>query len=211
MNCDVVKDLIPLYIDRCCSEESERQIKEHLEICNSCKQFFLDMSAPTEIIKTENAPEITFRKINDWKASVLQSALLFLSFFLITIGVALEAGVGNYNMFNGVYAINLVIPSTGFMLSLANWYFVRVYKNRKVFSTCSLLATFFITLCAYVWSCFHYKLNLIDLFNVNSLYEFFDVMQGVAFLGGFGFLLTFVFCILSKVLSDRYAKMLGKE
>ncbi len=211
MNCDVIKDLIPLYIDGCCSEESEKKVKEHLESCNSCKQFFLDMSAPTDIIETEKAPKITFNKINDWKASVLQSGLLFLSFFLITVGVGLEAGTNYDHLFNGVYAINLVIPSTGFMLSLANWYFVRVYKSRKVFSNCSLLVTAFITLCAYGWACFHYESDLVNLFSVGSLYEFFDVMQGVLFFCGAGFLLTGVFCVLSKILSDKYAKMLGKE
>lgn len=211
MNCEIVKDLIPLYIDGCCSKESEKAVKEHLENCNCCKQFFLDMNAPTQMIETEKAPKITFNKINDWKASVLQSVLMFLSFFLITIGVAAEAGTGYSNMVNGIYAINLVVPATGFMLSLANWYFVRVYKSRKVFSNSSLAATAFITLCAYAWVCFHYELNIAELFAVNSLYEFLDVMQGVSFLSGFGFLLTGVFCILSKVLSDKYAKMLGKE
>lgn len=30
MNCDIVKDLIPLYIDGCCSEESKIAVKEHM-------------------------------------------------------------------------------------------------------------------------------------------------------------------------------------
>ena len=28
MNCNIVKDLIPLYIDGCCSEESEKVVEE---------------------------------------------------------------------------------------------------------------------------------------------------------------------------------------
>lgn len=209
MNCNIVKDLIPLYIDGCCSEESKSVVEEHIKACDECKKLFEDMKAPSDIVSVSKAP-ITFRRLNERKASVLQSVLLFLSFALITIGVALEArtpsGIGN-----GFWALNLVIPSTGFMLSLANWYFVSAYKNRKSFSNYSLIATFVITMCAYVWSGFHYEMDLSGLFADCNFVEFLDVMQGVLFLNGLGILLTAVFCILSKTLSSQYAKMLGKE
>ena len=36
MNCDIIKDLLPLYIDECCSEESANEVKKHLEKCKEC-------------------------------------------------------------------------------------------------------------------------------------------------------------------------------
>ena len=209
MNCNIVKDLIPLYIDGCCSEESKKIIKEHIESCDACKTILADMNAPTDVTVISAAPK-TFNKLNDWKASVLQSVLLFLSFALITIGVALEAKTQS-GLMNGFWALNLVIPATGFMLSLANWYFVRIYKNGKIFSNCSLFTTLAITLCAYVWSGFHYEINLFDLFAGNDFAEFLDTVQSLLLLNGIGILLTVAFCALSKILSNRYAKMLGKE
>lgn len=209
MNCEIVKDLIPLYIDGCCSKESERVIEEHIKDCDDCKNLFEDMKSPSDIVEVSKAPK-AFSKLNDWKASVLQSVLLFLSFALITIGVALEAKTPSGQM-NGFWALNLVIPATGFMLSLANWYFVRVYKNRKSFSNYSLIATFGITLCAYIWSGFHYEMNLFDLFSGNSFAEILESLHSLLLLNGIGILLTIVFCTLSKILSNRYAKMLGKE
>ena len=209
MNCNIVKDLIPLYIDGCCSEESEKVVEEHIRDCGDCKRLLEDMKSSSDIITVSESPK-TFSKLNDWKASVLQSGLLFLSFALITVGVALEArtpsGIGN-----GFWALNLVIPATGFMLSLANWYFIRVYKNRKSFSLFSLIATLGITLCAYIWSGFHYELNVFELFSECDFVELLDVMQGILFLNGLGIVLTIVFCTLSKILSNQYAKMLGKE
>lgn len=209
MNCNIVKDLIPLYIDGCCSEESEKVVEEHIRDCGDCKRLLEDMKSSSDIITVSESPK-TFNKLNDWKASVLQSVLLFLSFALITVGVALEArtpsGIGN-----GFWALNLVIPATGFMLSLANWYFIRVYKNRKSFSLFSLIATLGITLCAYIWSGFHYELNVFELFSECDFVELLDVMQGILFLNGLGIVLTIVFCTLSKILSNQYAKMLGKE
>lgn len=209
MNCNVIQDLIPLYVDGCCSEESEKAVEEHLKKCDTCQKLVDDMKAPAEVTETAKAPK-TFRKLNDWKASILQSVLLFFSFALITVGVALEAATPS-GFFNGLWAVNLVIPATGFMLSLANWYFLRVYKSRKAFSTCSMLATLGITLAAYVWSGFHYGLDIFSLFAKNSFADALEMLQALLSLGGIGILLTAVFCLLSKLLSHQFAKMMGKE
>ena len=211
MNCEIIKDLIPLYIDGCCSKESERAVEEHLSVCSECKKLFEEMKEPTDIIAASVSPK-ALSKINDLKASVLQSVLLFASFGLITIGVAVEAYAGSDSLGNGLFAFNLVVPATGFMLSLANWYFVRSYKNRKVFSDCSSLITLGITVGAYFWTAFHYEeMGFLELFKGVSLAGFFDTLHGILFLLGGGIVLTIVFCVLSKILSDKYAEMLGKD
>lgn len=209
MNCNVVKDLIPLYIDGCCSEESKRVVEEHIQVCDACKKLFEDMKAPSDLIEVSKAPK-TFSKLKDWKASVLQSVLLFLSFALITIGVALEARTPS-GLMNGFWALNLVIPATGLMLSLANWYFVKLYKSRKSFSNYSLIATLGIMICAYIWAWVHYEMNFFALFADCNFIESFKVIQGILFHNKIGIILTVVFCVLSKTLSNQYAKMLGKE
>jgi len=35
-NCKVIEDLLPLYIDEVCSDESKRLVEEHLEECDAC-------------------------------------------------------------------------------------------------------------------------------------------------------------------------------
>lgn len=197
MECNVVKDLIPLYIDDCCSEESAKIVKDHLENCTSCKEIFESMNASSDVLSVVSAPK-KLSRINDWKASILQSVLLFVSFAIITVGVALEAATP-LGLMNGYWALSLVIPSTGFLLSLTNWYFVRLYKSRKSFSNFSLLATLGITICAYIWAGFHYELSFAELFSYIKCFY------------GFGIVLTAVFCVLSKLLSCKYATMLGKE
>ena len=187
MNCEIVSDLIPLYIDGCCSEASALAVEEHIQTCDHCKRLLEGMRSPVEsITKTDIPPR--FHRLDQWKASVLQSVLLFLSFAVITVGVTLEArtplGAGN-----GFWAMYLIIPATGFLLSLANWYFVRLYRTGKQFSNASSIATLVITLCAYAWAGFHYAMNPLNIFTV---------------------LLTILCCVLSKVLSSRYANMLGK-
>lgn len=39
MKCNIVKDLLPLYFDGLCSEETCRQMEEHMEQCGECRQL----------------------------------------------------------------------------------------------------------------------------------------------------------------------------
>ena len=196
MNCNVIKDLIPLYVDECCSEESALIVEEHVENCPECKRLYENMKKPLAgAPATDTYTPKKLGKINLLKASILQSVLFFVSFALITIGVALEA-VTHTGTTNGNFSFSLVIPSTGFLLSLANWYFLRLYKSRKVFSNFSFGITLAITACAYIWAIIHYELNFLS-----ALGTFFSK----------GLILTVLFCALSKILSDVYAKMIGKE
>lgn len=210
MECNVVKDLIPLYIDDCCSEESAKLVKEHLESCPGCKEYYESISAPCVITPVFSAPK-KISKINEWKASILQAVLLFASFAIITVGVALENDTP-YGYMNGFWALSLVVPTTGFLLSLANWYFIRLYKSRKSFSNCSMIAAIVITAGAYIWTWSHYEINFFELFSGVRFEEFAKMLPEAAFLyGGLGIALTVVLSVLSRFLSGKYAAMLGKE
>ena len=43
--CDIVMELLPLYSEQKTGEESNRYIKEHLEVCPSCKEVHDLMNA----------------------------------------------------------------------------------------------------------------------------------------------------------------------
>lgn len=203
MECKVIQDLLPLYVDSCCSQESAKLVEEHIALCDTCKNLYENMKTPYEVKETPQAPK-AMRRINDWKASLLQSLLLFFSFGLITVGVALEARTP-IGLMNGWWAVSLVIPATGLLLSLANWYFVRLYKSRRGFSNCSALVTLLMTAVAYIWSAVHYE------FNLSALFGAMEAASGILLLGCVGIVLSIAFCALSKVLSGAYAKMLGKD
>lgn len=42
-HCDMIQDLLPLYLDKVCSEESKKEIEDHLSECSDCKDFFAAM------------------------------------------------------------------------------------------------------------------------------------------------------------------------
>ena len=35
--CEMIKDLIPLYVDDVCSAETKARVQEHIEKCESCR------------------------------------------------------------------------------------------------------------------------------------------------------------------------------
>lgn len=45
--CEIVQDLLPLYVDRACSEASAEMIKEHLEMCSDCRAIYEQMCSHT--------------------------------------------------------------------------------------------------------------------------------------------------------------------
>lgn len=53
--CEIVQDLLPLYVDGACSESSSEMIKEHLETCPECKALYEKLCSDTgeEILKAE--------------------------------------------------------------------------------------------------------------------------------------------------------------
>ena len=202
MNCTVIQDLLILYADDCCSEESKSLVEEHLAGCESCRKALAEMreESRAEAKPVKSSPK-SFRRIKDWKASLLQSVLLYASFALIIFGVLREGNTPE-GAANGLWAAAILVPVTGFLLSLANWYFIRIYPSRKVFSACSCLATAFFILLGVVWAILHYGSALSNLFSGSALSTSLLLV---------GCVLSLALCVVSRLCSDRYARLLGKE
>ncbi len=53
-SCGIIKDLIPLYIDEVCSEDSVKGVEEHVAECEECKALLESMRTP---VKTDKKGE----------------------------------------------------------------------------------------------------------------------------------------------------------
>ena len=63
LSCDIVTDLLPLYVDHLTAPESEKQIKEHLAACESCRKVYEQMTAGEPKAKKETRKVDVFKKI----------------------------------------------------------------------------------------------------------------------------------------------------
>ena len=39
-DCDIIKDLMPLYIDDLLSDNSKKFVEDHINNCESCKKYY---------------------------------------------------------------------------------------------------------------------------------------------------------------------------
>ena len=58
--CNIVSDLLPLYADDACTEESKQIVEEHIKECADCARTLEAMKEPVEITDARNmALELT--------------------------------------------------------------------------------------------------------------------------------------------------------
>lgn len=82
LTCEVVRDLLPLYIDHLTSEQTAQEVKAHLETCEACRAQYRDMSG-AEPASEEPQSEIDYlKKVNRSRRRV---AIIAISAVLATL------------------------------------------------------------------------------------------------------------------------------
>lgn len=202
MKCEIIRDLLPLYIDQCCSDVSRAEVEKHLRTCKECNSMLKHMSEECSSDRNTSLREKEIppcRQISICKASVLQSVLFLLSFLLIIVGVTKEAGSSYTSSNNGIWLFNLIVPATAFMLTMVNWYFIRFYQSRKIFSVSCSVIYVVMDLFANVWGLFHYNLVTNLTFIMQNIVSYLP-----------GIILATVFVVISNLSAAMYAKFMGK-
>lgn len=88
ISCEVIKDLLPLYHDGVCSNESKTMVEEHLAECHDCKVELDVMDEVLPITSMEqnlSVAEEVKRLSKEWKNGMLKSSLKGVLFTLLTI------------------------------------------------------------------------------------------------------------------------------
>ncbi len=95
-SCEVIRDLLPLYIDALTSEETNGIIKEHIDECEDCRavldRMIADSTAP---VKTDDKKTIDFLKTTRKKnrKSVLIAALISIAAAVVLVLTAVVLAV----------------------------------------------------------------------------------------------------------------------
>lgn len=106
LSCEIIQDLLPLYVDNACSPQSREAVEEHLNQCPACSRNLQAIQRPDIIagLAAEPEPEPVvrervmkngFRKIRRrWQLSVLSIFLLFPLLLVSIMGVHEYLGEG---------------------------------------------------------------------------------------------------------------------
>lgn len=88
--CEVIKDLLPLYIDDVCSKESRKIIEEHIEICDDCRQYYNTMSlADNNIVSEDKNNEILADSLKNVKKQIKIKKIMAVSSTLLIVFIFL--------------------------------------------------------------------------------------------------------------------------
>ena len=55
ITCEVIKDLLPLYVDGVLSEDSRKLVEEHLQSCKECREYYDNLKDDDIEAKQEKA------------------------------------------------------------------------------------------------------------------------------------------------------------
>ena len=98
VSCDIIKDLLPLYLDDVCSNDSKTAVTEHIAACEKCNAEFRAMQKEISISKTGQnmtEAEAVMNLSRRWKKgmtnslwngiyiAILSIAMLFLVLYLL--------------------------------------------------------------------------------------------------------------------------------
>ncbi len=88
-SCELIKDLLPLYVDDVCSEESRKMVTEHLASCGSCRDELNKMKTELNITEKADKDIKTFKKIKRRLLIGKIVAALIGAFIIFQVGAVL--------------------------------------------------------------------------------------------------------------------------
>lgn len=103
MKCEIIRDLLPLYIDGLTSKESNQEIEKHLKNCEECQKYYQEMTGDIDIFSVITNEEIEdvnlikkIKKKNRKKALGIFVGAFVLSGVLMGVGFHWTHGVAMY-------------------------------------------------------------------------------------------------------------------
>ena len=97
MNCKIIQDLLPLYRDEVCSQESRHAVDEHIQSCPHCAEVLREMgreenldreTADVDREKAQVIAGVKRRFSRRKRLSVLATAAAMLAMFLVFTAAA---------------------------------------------------------------------------------------------------------------------------
>lgn len=95
MNCEIVKDLLPSYIDKLTSEETTKAVTKHLDECESCRAIYRGMTSSEPPIAEQ--PQIDYlKKVRNSRRRIRNIAIIAgCAVLMLGIAAAVIAGYSN--------------------------------------------------------------------------------------------------------------------
>lgn len=138
MKCDIIKDLLPSYIEGLTSESSNEEIKAHLADCKECQDYYLEMTCEikdelpvTEIKNLDYLKKVRKKYIRNAAIAVGGIAVIlaiFISLFAVGFSVSSQDMAMTYEVKNNHLEINFQLKN-GHDLMMRGGHFEPIYDD----------------------------------------------------------------------------------
>lgn len=129
MKCEIIRDLLPSYIEKLTSPHSNEEIEKHLQSCDECRSYYNEMTKSTDlflpVIDKEEVKKLNFLK----KVKSKNKKTIILSISIVLILIAAYFGlfaIGfpvsskdidiTYKQVDGYLKVDLTLKKNGFDL-----------------------------------------------------------------------------------------------
>lgn len=122
LSCDVIRDLIPAYVDEICSADTKIIVEQHLQECRDCKNL-VKMIKETEIVsEASDKKEIDY--MQRIKKHLTGKTLICIGILLLAMGVGIGFSVRNYGM----------VPLPFYYILVPVWIFISYFVSSDYIS-----------------------------------------------------------------------------
>ncbi|MGG7214160.1 zf-HC2 domain-containing protein [Clostridium nigeriense] len=135
ISCRIIEDLLPLYVDGVCSEESKKYIESHISTCEECHKKLEEMkySIPKSEIQNNIDDGAMLKKLSDtWKAKTklnIKSSIFCIIIYVLTIGTLFISQIGEQGYYR--FEIKYMLAS-----NIANFIFYMVFGAFITYLAC---------------------------------------------------------------------------
>lgn len=96
-NCDIIRDLLPLYRDNVCSEASRALVEAHLKECAECRRALQAIEA--EVSAPEPTMQETFKAWQKLQRKILLKRLMKIAAVSVALVIAVAGGIFGYEQY----------------------------------------------------------------------------------------------------------------
>lgn len=130
LSCEIIMDLLPLYVDGLTSSATNKSIEEHIKYCPKCKKALEAMNKDIPIL--ENSDKVEFDYLKKIKTNTRRKVFLAISLLLILFSLKTFV-IGEDAVAEEVEIENLVVDSNNIAIS------VNTYNYNKAISKVNFL------------------------------------------------------------------------
>jgi len=126
--CKVIEDMLPMYYDKVCSEESAALVEEHLKGCPRCGQILLDLRANMEMLEKKVDDSKPLRKIQKSYKKMRRRWLITILCLLALVPIAFLVGNDNSGPIVEFTKEEAVACGNAFMTSLTEADYAKAFS-----------------------------------------------------------------------------------